>query len=285
MSVQRSAPPYQGITAENYTFLEQYVRRESGIQLGPDKLYLLKSRLQPVVEQERLGSLDQLCERLRRAPGESLRRRVVDSMTTHETLFFRDPAVFEALRKELLPEMARARAAARSLRIWSAACSSGQEPYSLAITVLEAGLADWNVEILGTDLSSQILERAARARFLQIEINRGVPAPLLVKYFERAGLDWRVKENVRRMVKFAQFYLRQSMAAFGPFDLVLCRNVLIYFEVETRKKILEGIRSRLLPGGYLLLGASETTINVEVSFVRRSFGSVIAYQAPPGGGK
>lgn len=280
MSTRATLPNQaDGLTPENYSFLEAYIHRESGILLGPDKLYLLKSRLQPVLGQERLATLDQLCEHIRRTPSESLRRRIVESMTTHETLFFRDPAVFDALRKEVLPELARTCAASKSLRIWSAACSSGQEPYSLAMTLLETGFAGWNTEILGTDISSQILARAASGTYLQIEINRGLPAALLVKYFERAGLDWRVKDVVRNMVRFENFDLRQS-PLFPPFDLVLCRNVLIYFEVETRKRILAGIRSRLSPGGFLLLGASETTFNIDESFHRRTIGNTVVYQAP-----
>ena len=286
MGPEQTAPAASaGLKPENYTFLEQYIHRESGILLGPDKLYLLKSRLQPLVDQEQLNSLDHLCDRLRAAPTESLRRRVVESMTTHETLFFRDPAVFDMLRKDLIPELARARAASRTLRIWSAACSSGQEAYSIAMMLLELGMGDWNIEILGTDISSQILERASKGTFLQIEVNRGLSAPMLVKYFERAGLDWRIKDSVRRMVRFTHFDLRHNMTVFPPFDLILCRNVLIYFEMDTRRKILEGLRGRLAPGGCLLLGASETTFNVADSLVRRSMGNTVVYQTPTAGGK
>jgi chemotaxis protein methyltransferase CheR len=286
MGTQRILPVQSdGLSPENYTYLEQYIHRESGIALGTDKLYLLKSRLQPLMEQERLTSLDQLCDRLRFKPTESLRRRIVESMTTHETLFFRDPAVYEMLRLELLPEIAKQKASTRRLRIWSAACSSGQEPYSLAMMLLEAGYSDWNIEILGTDISSQILERAASGTYLQIEVNRGLPAALLIKYFQRAGLDWRLKENVRRMVRFTSLDLRQNVAGLGPFDLVLCRNVLIYFEAETRKKILASIRSCLAPGGHLLLGASETTLNLDESFQRRTLRNSVVYQVPAGGGK
>jgi len=276
------ANPSQAILPENYSFLEVYIHRESGILLGPDKLYLLKSRLQPLLQQERLASLDQLCDRIRRTPTESLRRRIVESMTTHETLFFRDPRVFDAIRMHMIPDLVKARAAAKTLRIWSAACSSGQEAYSIAMTLLEIGLTDWKIEIVGTDISSQILERAAAGVFLQIEMNRGLPAALMVKYFERAGLDWRLKENVRRMVRFSHFDLRQNMSALPMFDLILCRNVLIYFEIETRKKILTGMRGRLVPGGYLLLGASETTFSIDESFARRTFGTTVAYQIASG---
>ena len=269
------------LSPENYAFLQQYIQRESGISLGNDKLYLLKSRLQPIVEQQHLRSLDELCGRLRANPSEALRRAVVESMTTHETLFFRDPAVFDMLRGELIPEMVQTRAAAKTLRIWCAACSSGQEPYSLAMLLLEMGLTGWNLQILATDLSSQILARAQSGRFLQIEVNRGLPASLLVKYFQREGLDWQLKDPVRRMVRFMAFDLRHNMQGMGPYDLILCRNVLIYFETDTRKKILAGLRKSLAPGGYLLLGASETTFTLDDGFLRKSMRNSIVYQTPP----
>ncbi len=272
-----------GLSAGNYAFLQQYIHRESGIALGDDKLYLLKSRLQPLLEEERLRSMDDLCERLRKAPSESLRRRLVECITTHETLFFRDPAVFDMLKNELLPELARERKQSRMLRIWCAACSSGQEPYSLAMLLVESGFGDWNVQILGTDLSSKILERAASGRYLQIEVNRGLPAALLVKYFERAGTDWQIKDIIRRMVRFTPIDLRQSMRGLGPYDLILCRNVLIYFDLETRKRILASLRGCMVPGGCLLLGASETTFNLDDTFLRRTIRNTVVYQLPPGG--
>jgi len=222
MATQRTIPGQSdGLTSENYSFLTAYVHRESGIELGADKLYLLKSRLQPVLAEEHLSSLDQLCDRLRKAPPESLRRRIVESMTTHETLFYRDPAVFDALRKELIPELVKARSSTKALRIWSAACSSAQEPYSVAMTLLEAGLGDWSIEIIGTDISTQILDRAAAGTHLQIEVNRGLPAALLIKHFQRVGLDWRIKDNVRRMVRCTNLDLRQNLGALPPFDLIL----------------------------------------------------------------
>ncbi len=267
------------LTPENYGFLERYIHQETGISLGQDKLYLLESRLVPLLQDESLGSLNELCTRLRQGVSESLRRRIAESMTTHETLFFRDPAVFEALRTDLLPELARKRQSTKTLRIWSAACSSGQEPYSLAMLLFEAGYSDWKLDILGTDLSSRILARAATGRFLQIEINRGMPAPLLVKYFQRAGLEWQIKDEIRRVVRFAPLDLRQSMRGLGPFDFVLCRNVLIYFDMPTRKKILAELRGTLAPGGYLLLGASETTFNLDAAFERKTIRNTVAYQS------
>ena len=272
------------LTAENYAFMERYVYEATGITLGHDKLYLLESRLLPVLQDERLASLNELCSRLRKPVPEGLRRRIAESMTTHETTFFRDPAVFDALRTDLLPELAGERRTTRALRIWSV-CSSGQEPYSLAMLLLEAGYADWKLDILGTDLSARILDRAAAGRYLQIEMNRGMPAPLLVKYFQRSGLDWQIRDEVRRLVRFAPFDLRQSMAGRGPFDFVLCRNVLIYFDMPTRKKILAALCSTLAPGGYLLLGASETTFNLDNSFVRKTIRNTVAYQRAATGGK
>jgi chemotaxis protein methyltransferase CheR len=272
------------LSADNYRFLQQYIQRESGIALGDDKLYLIQARLMPVLAQEKLASLDELCARLQRAPQESLRRRVIESMTTHETLFFRDPQVFDTLRTHLIPELAARRRSTKSLRIWSAACSSGQETYSLAMLLVEHGISDWNIEIVGTDLSNQILERARAARYLQLEMNRGLPAALLVKHFERAGLDWQVKQNLRRMARFQTFDLRDKMDALGYFDLVLCRNVLIYFDLETRRRILTGIRGQMYAGGYLILGSSETTFNLDTILERKTLGGTTVYQKPAAGG-
>ena len=159
------------ITLENYGFLERFIQQETGISLGPDKQYLLESRLTPVLQDERLASLNDLCGRLRRGVPDAMRRRLAECMTTHETSFFRDPALFDALRNDLLPEIAGLRQATKTLRIWSAACSSGQEAYSLAMLLLEGPYADWKIEIEGTDLSARILERASSGRFLQIEVN------------------------------------------------------------------------------------------------------------------
>jgi chemotaxis protein methyltransferase CheR len=271
------------LSPENYQFLKHFVHRESGIALGDDKLYLIQARLQPVLAEERLNSLDDICIKLRAAPTEALRRRVVESMTTHETLFFRDPQVFDTLRHHLFPQLIRLKQATRTLRVWSAACSSGQEAYSLAMLLLELGLSDWNIEIVGTDLSNPILEKARSARYLQIEMNRGLPAVLLVKYFQRAGLDWQLKDHVRRLARFSMFDLRQNMAALGYFDLVLCRNVLIYFDMDTRRRIFAGIRGQLFPGGYLILGSSETTFNLDTAFQRVTLGGSVVYQNPSPG--
>jgi chemotaxis protein methyltransferase CheR len=268
------------IRPENFLFLQDYIYRESGIVIGDDKHYLIEARLSPIVRQSQLSSLDALCLALRGAGNAPLRKKVVEAMTTHETLFFRDIAPFDALKKEILPALIEQRKTTRRLTFWSAAASSGQEAYSLAILLLEMGLEGWNIQILGTDLSEPIIERARLGRYPQIEVNRGLPANYLVKYFDRQGLEWQLKEHVRRMVRYEVFDLRNSMRSKGPFDVVLCRNVLIYFDVETKRNILRELRSALFPGGYLMLGGAESTLNLDNEFLRVLMGRSVCYQAP-----
>jgi chemotaxis protein methyltransferase CheR len=265
------------LSQPNYEFLQRWIHRESGIQVGSDKLYLFQSRLVPVAKSESLGSLDALCAQLRGSPSEQLRRKVVEAMTTHETLFFRDPGTFDALGNVVLPELTIARQPARRLRIWSAACSSGQEAYSLAMLLLEKGFAGWDVEILATDLSAQILDRARSAVYYQNEINRGLPAAMLLKYFDKNGPHWQIKQAGRNLVRFAIADLRNIPAGFGPFDLVLCRNVLIYFDAVTKKKVLDALLRTLAPGGLLLLGAAESTIHLDAGTSRRRIGTTVFY--------
>jgi chemotaxis protein methyltransferase CheR len=268
------------IGAANYQFLREYIHRESGILLDDDKHYLLEARLLPLLQQSHLASMDALCEALRHGGSPPLRKRVVEAMATHETLFFRDASPFEALRASVLPALLEQRRSTRKLTFWSAAASSGQEAYSLGMMLLDMGLGTWNLQILGTDLSEQILERARQGRYMQIEVNRGLPAQYLVKHFERHGLEWQLKDEVRRMVRFEQFDLRESMRTKGPFDVIFCRNVLIYFDVETKKKILSELRGALFPGGHLVLGGSETTLNLDENFKRVTCGRTVLYQAP-----
>jgi chemotaxis protein methyltransferase CheR len=268
------------ISAENYAFLQRYIYQESGIVIDAGKNYLIESRLLPIVKQENLSTLNDLCSLLRATAPLQLKSRVVESMTTNETLFFRDLSVFDALQKEILPKLIEARRNVRRLSIWSAAASSGQEAYSIAMLLKEFGLEGWKVQILGTDLNQQILDKAAAGKYLQIEVNRGLPAKYLVKYFTRAGLDWQICDALRSMVKFQRFDLRTSMSSFGPFDLIFCRNVLIYFDVDTKKQILASIRRTMSPGGLLALGAAETTINLDSAYTRVVHGAATFYQVP-----
>jgi chemotaxis protein methyltransferase CheR len=200
-------------------------------------------------------------------------------MTTNETYFFRDPAHYEAIRTIWLPRLKEERRETKTLRFWSAAASTGQEAYSLAMLLLEEGMSDWNIHILGTDYSSQVLERARSGKYQQIEVNRGLPANLLVKHFRRSGVDWQLSEAVRGMVRFESIDLRKSMRALGPFDLVFCRNVLIYFDAQTKKGILQELHGTLFRGGWLLLGGAETALGLEEWFDRQSVGSATVYAA------
>jgi len=268
------------ITAENYAFLQDQIYKGSGIVLDESKLYLIESRLSPILRRERLGTLNDLCALIRAVEGGAVKKQVVEAMTTNETLFFRDASAFEALQKTVLPGLVEQRKSVSKLSLWSAAASSGQEAYSLAMMLLNLGLAGWQIRILATDLNDQILARARAGRYLQIEVNRGLPAKYLVKYFQRSGLDWQIKDEVRKMVEFAPLDLRQSLRTMGPFDLVLCRNVLIYFDIETKKKILGEIRQTLFGKGLLLLGSAEPTLNLDDAFTRKVIDQATFYEAP-----
>jgi chemotaxis protein methyltransferase CheR len=268
------------IHPENYRYLQDYIYRASGIVIDAGKHYLLEARLMPIVRKQSLDTVNDLCSLLRATTyyGSDVRKQVIEAMTTHESFFFRDVAQYEALRRDVIPRMLERRAITKRLTFWSAAASSGQEAYSLAMMLLEMGLRDWRIEITGTDLSDQILERARNANYLQIEVNRGLPASYLVKYFTRQGMEWRLKDEVRRLVSFRRFDLRQGMRGLGPFDVVFCRNVLIYFDQDTRRRILEQIGGTLNRGGYLLLGGTETTLGLVDKFERTVIGQAVLHR-------
>ena len=254
----------------DFEYIRGLLHRCSAIVIDPNKDYLVEARLVPHAKREGLGSLTGLVAKLRsEGPTSPLLRRVIDAMTTNETLFFRDVHPFEALRVKLLPELL-ARRTTRELRIWSAACSSGQEPYTIAMLLRESfpQLATWKVEILATDLSPTMVAKARAGVYGKIEINRGLPLPLLTKYFEQEGPDYRISDELRSMVTFREQNLATQWPAMGPFDLVFLRNVLIYFDVETKKSILSRTLRLMRPDGYLLLGAAETTLNLEDRFER-----------------
>jgi len=267
------------IRSDNYRFLQQHVYSQAGIVLEEGKHYLFESRLAPLVRQLGLGSVNDLCAMLRATSEPDVGRQVVEAMTTNETYFFRDPAHYEAIRSVLLPRLKEERRDVKKLRFWSAASSTGQEAYSLAMMLLQEGLADWNIQILGTDFSSQVLERARSGRYQQIEVNRGLPAALLVKHFRRAGVEWQIDETLRKMVRFESIDLRSSMRSLGPFDLVFCRNVLIYFDAATKRKIMKELHGTLFRGGWLLLGGAETAFGAEELFDRQSAGNAVVYVA------
>jgi chemotaxis protein methyltransferase CheR len=218
------------------------------------------------------GSVALLVAQLRReSPDSPLHERVLDALTTNETTFFRDINPFESLRATVLPELIERRARTRTLAIWSAGCSTGQEPYSIAMAIREhfPELETWNLTILGTDISPTVLERARRGRYGQLEVNRGLPAHLLVRHFTRAGMEWEIEEPIRRMVRFQRRNLINEWSGLPPFDIVFMRNVMIYFDVEAKRQVLARMHGQLATGGYLLLGASETTYNLSEQYERQ----------------
>jgi chemotaxis protein methyltransferase CheR len=268
------------ILPENYRFLQQRLYSKVGIVLEDNKHYLFESRLAPIVKQLGLNSVNDLCALIHLEGNADIDQQVSEAMTTNETYFFRDPAQYEAIRTVLLPKLIEERAgASRNIRCWSAASSTGQEAYSLAMLLLEAGLSQWNIQILGTDYSSVVVNRARSGVYQQIEVNRGLPASLLVKHFCRSGLEWKLNETVRRMARFETIDLRNSMKALGPFDLVFCRNVMIYFDDKTKRKIMKELHATLFRGGWLLLGGAESIFGLDEWFERRTVGNTTIYIA------
>jgi chemotaxis protein methyltransferase CheR len=267
------------ILPENYRFLQEHIYSNVGIVLEENKQYLFQSRLAPIVRQLNLRSINDLCILLHGRSNPEIGQQVVEAMTTNETYFFRDPAQYEAIRTFLLPRLREDRRVTKNLRFWSAASSTGQEAYSLAMVLLEDGFKDWNIELLGTDFSSKVVKRARAATYQQIEVNRGLPAALLIKHFRRSGLEWQLSETVRKMARFETIDLRKSMRTRGPFDLVFCRNVMIYFDNETKRNIMKELHSTLFRGGWLLLGSTETAFGLEEWFDRQTVGNTTVYVA------
>ncbi len=251
-------------------FLSGLVRQRSAIVLEPEKSYLLEARLAPLARAEGFQSIDAMVHHLRAQPANGLPRKVVEAMTTNETSFFRDLYPFEALRTVILPEVIRRRQAERRLTIWCAASSSGQEPYTVAMTLLEhfPQLAGWSIKVLGTDLSAGMVTRCRTGKYGQLEVNRGLPAALLLKYFEKKGMEWQIRPEVQRLCEFRELNLIEPWGPLPPMDVVFLRNVLIYFDVETKRSILRNVRGVLNPWGHLFLGGAETTLNLGDAFER-----------------
>jgi chemotaxis protein methyltransferase CheR len=258
------------MTDQEFDLVRRLLREHSAVVLGADKGYLVESRLAPLIRQRNLSSVGELLAQLRDQPDNGLHRQIVEALLTSESLFFRDHHPFEALRKVVLPDLINRRRAQRRLDIWCAASASGQEPYSVALTIREhfPELVGWKIGLLASDVSREMLARAREGRFTQIEVNRGLPAALLVKYFEQHGTDWQLRPAVRTAVDFREINLARPWPSLPRMDLVLIRNVMIYFDVETKKSILERVARLLQPDGYLLLGGAESTINLNDSYRR-----------------
>jgi chemotaxis protein methyltransferase CheR len=261
----------------------KFIRDESAIVLEPGKEYLVESRLLTLAQKENIVSLDELVNRLRSQPKCGLDRKVLDAMTTNETSFFRDIHPFEALKKNVLPKLIALRAAQRRLTFWCGASSSGQEPYSVLMLINEhfPELKDWDFKFVATDICGAVLERARAGRFSQLEVNRGLPATLLVKYFSRKGEEWEIREDLRRRVEFRELNLIGDWGCVPAVDLILLRNVMIYFDIETKKTILGKARRLLHPSGFLLLGGAESTFNIDDAFDRVVFDKTTFHQLKP----
>ena len=255
------------MTPLDYDYLRKLLKERSGLDLSPDKQYLVESRLLPMARRLGLAGIPDLVQKMK-GGAEPITKDVIEAMTTNETFFFRDKVPFDHLREEILPSLLQARAARRSLRIWSAACSTGQEPYSIAMCLKEAGaaLSGWRVEIVATDLSLGVLEKSKSGLFSQFEVQRGLPIQLLMKYFKQAGEVWEINPEIRAMVQFRQLNLLQDFSQLGSFDLIFCRNVLIYFDQPTKSAIFGRLAQRLESDGYLALGAAETVVGLTEAF-------------------
>lgn len=257
------------MTDADFDFLRALLHLRSGLSLSPDKRYLAESRLGMLARRLNIESLGALVQALRPGNNLTLENAVIEAMTTNETLFFRDRIPFDLFRDVILPEKLAANAATRSLRIWCAAVSTGQEAYSLAMTLDEMAprLAGWKVEIIGTDISSEVLEKARCGIYSQFEIQRGLPIQMLLRHFRQDGDKWQVSERIRNMVQLKTHNLLDPCTHLGQFDIIFCRNVLIYFDVPTKARVMTALAQRLTPDGVFFLGAAETVIGITTSIV------------------
>ena len=269
------------ISKSDFDYVSRFAHAEAALVLDVGKEYLVETRLTPLAQREGFATLAAFIQQLRtEVKVNGLHHKAIDALTTNETLFFRDYHPFDALRRSILPPILEQRAAARRLTLWSAACSTGQEPYSLAMLLLEnfPQLEGWTISILATDLSPTVLKAAREGHYSQFEVNRGLPASYLVKYFTKQGDKWCIKDSVKRMVEFQPMNLVQSWPVMPPLDIVFIRNVMIYFDVETKKTILRKIRNCLLPHGYLFLGTAETTTNLDPNYLPVTHGKAVVYR-------
>jgi len=255
------------VTPLDYEYLRKLLKERSGLDLSTDKQYLVESRLVPLARKSGLAGIPDLVQKIR-SGAEALTSEVVEAMTTNETFFFRDKIPFDHLRDTVLPVLLQARANRRALRIWSAASSTGQEPYSIAMCLKEKAqaLAGWRIEIVATDLSQEVLEKSRAGIYSQFEVQRGLPIQLLVKHFTQLGEVWQLNADIRGMVQHRQLNLLQDFSHLGKFDVIFCRNVLIYFDQDTKANIFERISRVLEPDGMLMLGAAETIVGISDAF-------------------
>jgi chemotaxis protein methyltransferase CheR len=255
------------VTPSDYEYLRKLLKERSGLDLSADKQYLVESRLVPLARRASLPGIPELVQKMK-SGDDALTAEVVEAMTTNETFFFRDKIPFDHMKETVLPALAQARAARRALRIWCAASSTGQEPYSIAMCLKEAGpmFAGWRTEIVATDLALGVLEKSKAGIFSQFEVQRGLPIQMLVKYFTQNGELWQLNAEIRGMVQHRQLNLLQDFSHLGMFDIIFCRNVLIYFDQPTKVNIFERIARMLEPDGVLALGAAESVVGITNAF-------------------
>ncbi|OYD84147.1 CheR family methyltransferase [Azospirillum brasilense] len=273
---------------EDFDMFSTLLKQRSGLVLTRDKAYLLESRLMPVARKWNMKGLEDLASTVRTRKDEALLRDITEAMTTNESSFFRDQKPFDQFKHIVLPRLLEARSAKRSIRIWSAACSSGQEAYSLAMLLNEdsAKLAGWRIEIVGTDISAEMVERSKSGIYTQFEVQRGLPIQMLVKHFKQQGDKWQISQQLRQMVSFREFNLLGDLSSLGQFDIVFCRNVLIYFDQPTKTKVLEAIARQMPQDGVLYLGGAETVLGITDRFKpvdgQRGLYSLGGFQVPSG---
>jgi chemotaxis protein methyltransferase CheR len=253
---------------EDFDMFCTLLRQRSGLVLTSDKAYLLESRLMPVARKWNLKGLEELAAAVRSKRDEAMLRDITEAMTTNESSFYRDQKPFDQFKAVVLPMLLANRQAKKTIRIWSAACSSGQEAYSLAMLLNEEGakLAGWKIEIIGTDLSGEMVQKARAGLYTQFEVQRGLPITLLVKYFKQTGDKWQISDDIRNKVQYREFNLLGDLSPLGQFDVVFCRNVLIYFDQPTKGKVLEAIAKQMPADGVLYLGGAETVLGITEKF-------------------
>jgi chemotaxis protein methyltransferase CheR len=267
------------LTTSAFDWVCTVVRSDAAIVLEPGKEYLVESRLAPLARAAGRPDVSSYIEQVRSSSDPRVRDVVVDALTTNETSWFRDSGPFAALEQTIIPQLRKDRGTSKSLQVWSAACSTGQEPYSMAMIFTDTLVADgWRCNIMATDLSPTVLAQAKEGVYSQVEMNRGLPANKMVAHFKREGMRWRASEDLRRMIMFKQMNLARPFTPMGPFDVIFLRNVLIYFSVETRREILRRVRSVCRPDGYLILGGAETTLGVDDKWSRTQIGTTSVYR-------
>ena len=272
------------VSPEDYNYITKFLLDTTGLSLGENKEYLLEARLIPIAQAHGMNGIEDLALSLRSRLDRSLEQEVMEAMTTNESSFFRDKRPFEEFKNSVMPDLIAERKLTKKLRIWCAACSNGQEPYSIVMTLRESfpELIDWNIQIVGTDLCTKALSRAESGVYSQFEVQRGLPVQLLMKYFEQSEQGWKFNAGSGVNIQWKHLNLLEDFKHLGMFDIVFCRNVLIYFEPDLKRNILDRVRDQMNSSGVLLLGAAETVLGISDHYSKLSGCQSAIYQV---GGK